>query len=361
MMQDQHAGLTEIAAQWEFEKESTITPFGSGLINHTWKVSTGKQDYILQRINQHVFRNPQAIAQNISRISTYLAQQSPQYLFPGPVKTRSGDELYCHPQSGCFRLFPFIKASHSIDVVRTTKQAYEAAKAFGRFTKLLSGFDANQLAITIPQFHDLQLRFQQFQTAVKQGNKKRLQQASELFQNLMSYKNIAEEYETIKTASGFKQRVTHHDTKISNVLFDRADNALCVIDLDTVMPGYFISDVGDMIRTYLSPVDEGEADVSKIVIRNDYFKAIVSGYLSEMNGELTDVEKMSFVYAGKFLIYMQALRFFTDYLNNDVYYGAAYETQNLVRTQNQLALLQRLYEAEPQLQQLVHEAQQACN
>jgi Ser/Thr protein kinase RdoA (MazF antagonist) len=172
----------------------------------------------------------------------------------------------------------------------------------------------------------------------------------------MHHRHIVDEYERIKNNPDFRLRVTHHDTKISNVLFDDTDNALCVIDLDTVMPGYFISDVGDMMRTYLSPAGEEERDFSKIEVRVDFFKAIVSGYLHQMNDALTDAEKESFVYAGKFLIYMQALRFFSDHLNNDVYYGAAYEGQNEVRAQNQVVLLQRLCEKESTLQALVQEA-----
>jgi Ser/Thr protein kinase RdoA (MazF antagonist) len=344
-----------IAALWGLEKEATITPFGTGLINHTWKVQSGGKAYILQRINQEVFRQPEAIAQNISRISQHLSQHAPQYRFVAPVKTTAGAEMSCDPERGCLRLFPFVAGSHSIDVVHTTKQAYEAAKAFGQFTRLLDSFDAASLQTTIPHFHDLSLRFQQFEAAVEKGNQERLRRAPELFQTLMHHRQIVDEYERIKKNPDFRMRVTHHDTKISNVLFDDTDNALCVIDLDTLMPGYFISDVGDMMRTYLSPAGEEERDFSKIEVRVDFFKAIVSGYLHQMNDALTDAEKESFVYAGKFLIYMQALRFFSDHLNNDVYYGAAYEGQNLVRAQNQVVLLQRLCAQESALQALVQE------
>lgn len=354
-MQNVYLVPEQIKAAWGFEKDTRVIPFGNGLINHTWKVTNGTQEYILQKINQQVFHNPQAIAQNISSISRYFSRQAPHYLFAAPVPTVRGDAMYCHPEFGCFRLFPFIQNSHSVDVVSTTKQAYEAAKAFGRFTLLLSAFDANALAVTIPDFHNLTLRYSQFETATATGNKDRLQKGSKLFQNLIAHRSLVDDYEQIKTDSQFKIRVTHHDTKISNVLLDEDANALCVIDLDTVMPGYFISDVGDMMRTYLSPAGENETDFSKIKIRVAYFKAIVSGYLHQMNGELTDAEKHSFVYAGKALAYMQALRFFTDYLNNDVYYGAAYETHNLVRAQNQAVLLQRLCEDEAQLQMLVQQ------
>ena len=138
------------------------------------------------------------------------------------------------------------------------------------------------------------------------------------------------------------------------MLFNNNDKGLCVIDLDTVMPGYFISDVGDMIRTYLSPVSEEEKDFSKIQIRDEYFKAIAEGYLTEMNDELTATEKEHFVYAGKFMIYMQALRFLTDYLNDDIYYGSKYEGHNFIRANNQLTLLNRLIEKENHLSSLIN-------
>jgi thiamine kinase-like enzyme len=151
----------------------------------------------------------------------------------------------------------------------------------------------------------------------------------------------------------FKIRVTHHDTKISNVLFSEDDKGICVIDLDTVMPGYFISDVGDMFRTYLSPANEEEKDFSKIEIREDYFKAIWDGYMSEMGHELSKEEKAHFIYAGKFMIYMQAIRFLTDHINNDAYYGAAYPDHNFIRAGNQAALLERLMEKEATLNKMI--------
>ena len=143
-------------------------------------------------------------------------------------------------------------------------QAFEAAKAFGQFTRLLSHFTVEKLQTTLPDFHNLSLRYKQFSEALKNGNKIRLQQSHDLIKFIKENKNIVETYENILHNPAFKLRVTHHDTKISNVLFNEKDKGLCIIDLDTVMPGYFISDVGDMIRTYLSPVSEEEKDFSKI-------------------------------------------------------------------------------------------------
>ncbi|MEO6290022.1 MAG: phosphotransferase, partial [Ginsengibacter sp.] len=185
------------------------------------------------------------------------------------------------------------------------------------------------------------------------GNALRIEQSQKLIDAILKNKNIVNEFEKIKTNPQFKIRATHHDTKISNVLFDQNNKGLCVIDLDTLMPGYFISDLGDMLRTYLSPVSEEEADFSKIEIRKEYFASIIKGYLGELDNELTDVEKEHFVYSGKFMIYMQAIRFLTDHLNNDIYYGAKYDDHNFIRAGNQIVLLQKLADKEDELKQLI--------
>jgi len=202
----------------------------------------------------------------------------------------------------------------------------------------------------LPDFHDLSLRYRQFENAMENGNKQRILEAKELILFIISHQYIVDEFEHVKLK--IKTRCTHHDTKISNVLFNDSGCGMCVIDLDTVMPGYFISDVGDMMRTYLSPANEEEKDFSKIEIREEYFKAIADGYLSEIRNELSAIEKVHFVYAGKFMVYMQALRFLTDHLNNDIYYGAKYEGHNSVRANNQATFLKRIIEKEKLLQEI---------
>lgn len=336
--------MKEILQQFDIEA-TEIIPFGTGLINHTWLVKNGNKSYILQQINDGIFKKPELIEQNISLVAGYLEKHVPGYFFASPEPTTDGHGMFRN-NNGYFRVFPFVEGSHTIDVVQTPEQAYAAAAAFGRFTKILSGFDACKLNITLPSFHDLSLRYLQFEEALQKGNSERIAEASSLIEFLQSQSPIVGEYEKLKLDTQFKLRVTHHDTKISNVLFDENDKTLCVIDLDTIMPGYFISDVGDMMRTYLCPVSEEEADTSKIEVRDDFYKAIVDGYYSEMKEELSATEKEYFFYAGKFMIYMQALRFLTDYINNDVYYGARYEKHNLVRAKNQVVLLQRLLEKE---------------
>ncbi len=342
--------INVLLSQFNFDPlETKATPFGSGLINHTWLVTNKNKKFILQRINNKVFTNPGAIDDNINAINTYLKQHSPGYLFTAPVFSAGNKSLIKLNEDGYYRMFEFIAGSQTYTVLENPQLAYEAAQQFGRFTKLLSGFNIDNLQITLPSFHDLNLRYGQFAEASKNGNSSRVTQSSEIISALESYKYIVDIFNNIPQNPSFKKRVTHHDTKISNVLFSKDNKGICVIDLDTVMPGYFISDMGDMMRTYLSPAGEEETEYEKIAVREEYFDAIVQGYLSEMQDELSNEEKKYFIYAGKFMIYMQALRFITDYLQNDIYYGANYEQHNLNRAINQLTLLNIISDKEEYL------------
>jgi Ser/Thr protein kinase RdoA (MazF antagonist) len=342
-----------ILDQYGFSSDSyTISAFGTGLINHTWLVTEkiSSKQFILQRINHAIFKSPEAIACNISLIDTFLKKSYPDYLFEAPLKTIEGENMV-KSEGAYFRLYHFVEGSHTVDVVDDPKEAYEAARQFGKFTANLANFDARQLQITLPDFHNLPLRFEQFKMALEKGNPQRILQCREPIRKLLAYGYIAE---TASEIAKMPVRVIHHDAKISNVLFDGQNKGMCIIDLDTIMPGCYISDIGDMMRTYLSPVSEEEKEGFKHTIRIDYFEAIVSGYMSEMGKALTELEKSYFVYSGSFMIYMQALRFITDYLNDDVYYGAKYETHNLVRGENQLALLQR-YDDQKKIMQSIAE------
>lgn len=324
--------------------QAILERIGSGLINHTWKVWLEGQCFILQRINQDVFASPEDIACNTDIVAAYLKEQHPGYHFAAPLSSREGRSLIFREGEGYYRLFPFIDGSHSKDTVGTAEQAYEAARQFGRFTKLLSGLDADRLRITIPRFHDLEYRQAVFLKTIQEGDLRRKKEAKDLIRHLLEHAEIAAVYGKIRKSADFHIRVTHHDTKISNVLFDEAGKGICVIDLDTLMPGYFISDVGDMMRTYLSPVGEETDKASEIEVRTDFYQAIREGYCGEMESELSQEEKAHFFYSSLFMTYMQAIRFLTDYLNGDRYYAPAYPGHNLVRARNQYVLLQRLLE-----------------
>lgn len=325
----------------------------SGLINNTWKVKSGEEMYIVQRINDQVFKRPLEVAANIRMLGAYLKERFPTYLFVAPVPNLKGDDIHYENGQGYYRVFPFIKGSHTVDAVSNPEEAFQAAQQFGKFTRLLSGFDARSLYITIPDFHNVSLRSKQFETALSNGDAARIKQSRHLVDEIARYSHVVASFESIRKNPQVRQRVTHHDTKISNVLFDDHHQGLCVIDLDTVMPGYFISDVGDMMRTYLSPANEEEKDFDKIEVREDFFRSIVNGYLSSMGDELTHDEQELILYSGQFLIYMQAIRFLADYFNRDIYYGARYPEQNFVRAGNQLVLLRRLEEKSQILREIV--------
>lgn len=335
--------LAEILEQFDVRFKA-IESHGTGLINNTWKVVGVGKDYILQRVNQNVFKRPQDIDWNIRLMGDHIQKNHPEYFFVSPVATKSGETVYLKENYGWFRLFPFVDNSFTFAVVESPDLAYEAAFQFGKFTNVLSGLEATRLKITIPDFHNLTLRFRQFNEAIVNGDASRIKESNQLIKQLAGHAGIVEDFQKKTANAAFKIRVTHHDTKISNVLFNQHNKGICVIDLDTVMPGYFFSDVGDMMRTYLCPVSEEEKDFSKIHVRKEVFDAVIKGYRDAMAGELTGEELHSFLFAGKFMIYMQALRFLTDYLNNDVYYGSRYPGHNFVRAGNQLVLLEKLDE-----------------
>ena len=346
--------LQSIAPLYDFDPNNCkITSFGNGLINKTWILEVEGRKFILQKINTAIFKSPQLIAENIHQLNLFFKQRFPDYLFVHPIATPQADEMVLLPDGEYYRIFPFIEGSVTFNFVDNINLAFEAARQFGKFTHLLSTFEIDKLGITLPDFHNLNLRYRQFEISLSNGNINRIKDCKSAINFMKEHKNIVEIFNTLEQNINFKKRVTHNDTKISNVLFDTNGKAICVIDLDTVMPGYFISDVGDMLRTYLSPVSEEENDLSKIDVRVAFFDAIMKGYLSEMKDELSNDEKTHFVYAGKFMIYMQALRFLTDHFNNDVYYGSQYNGQNLIRCNNQIELLKQLLVKEDILQQSV--------
>lgn len=335
---------------------SGIKKFGSGHINNTFLL-TGKDGnrYILQKINTYVFKEPEVIARNQRLAADYLALHHPGYLFITPVPTVDGEELYQHDDE-YWRVIPFIADSTSVDQADSPKQAYEAAKQFGKLARNLHGIDLREFDYSIPNFHNLTLRYAAFQDAIRSAKDDRKAAAEELVNRFLQYSGIAITFEQLTTSKDFPDRLMHHDTKINNVLLHKDTfEGICVCDLDTLMPGKIISDLGDMVRTYVSPVSEEERDFSKITIREDYYEALMKGYLSEVGDTLTKTEREHLFYAGQFMIYMQGIRFLTDYLNGDVYYPIKYPEHNFDRAMNQLTLLERLMDKEPQLQKIIQD------
>lgn len=334
-----------------------IESYGSGLINNTFRLENKKgdkdHDLILQRINTHVFKEPYIIVKNHRKAADYLAEHFPEYFFLKPVPAADGKDLV-EFSGDYWRMLPYVAHTHSVNEADNPTQAYEAAKQFGKLANNLSGIEMGDLKPTIPNFHNLTLRYSDFQTAVNNSDTERRDKAEEIIDTFERYSEIPITYEELKTDNDFPDRLMHHDTKINNVLLDDETNkGVCVIDLDTLMPGKLISDLGDMVRTYVCPVSEEETDFSQIIIRDEYYEALMKGYLCELQDTLTGTEKEMLFYAGRFMIYMQGIRFLTDFLNGDVYYPIKYPLHNFNRAQNQLILLQRLDERENALRKII--------
>lgn len=335
--------LEKILSAYGLHNASTPLPVGNGLIHKTWRLSVGDRAYILQQVNRQVFREPHKIAENLRLLEAYITGSDPTYLFVSPLPTVTGDRM-CVLDGIYYRLFHYVDNSITYDVISSPDLAYEAAFQFGRFGKAFAGFDSRELTATISHFHDLGFREGNFREALANGNVERIRRSRELVHAAQHHMGITDEFRRIQMGNLINERVTHHDTKINNVLFNGEGKGITVIDLDTVMPGYFISDLGDMMRTYLSPANEEESDFTRIEVRTNFFEAIISGYLEHTRNILTPAEKGFIYFSGAFLIYMQAIRFLTDYLNNDEYYGARYDDHNFIRAGNQFTLLNKYIE-----------------
>jgi Ser/Thr protein kinase RdoA (MazF antagonist) len=327
--------MQSILEQYGWENATAI-PLSQGLINQTFDVHTAHGNFILQSINTQVFKDPFAIDHNIKAIGQYYNTNRQDQLFTHLVPNLRGETLIaCEGKQ--YRAFKKIEGI-ALDVLTTAAEAKEAAQQFGQFTASLTEFPIGELKVTIPQFHDLALRYHQFEQALIHGDSKRIDTAKDAILFLKSHQSYVKKWIHFTTNKEAHLRVTHHDTKISNVLF-KDENAICVIDLDTTMPGYFISDVGDMCRTYLCPVNEACQDLNQIKVIPERWTAIQNGYSEAMGGFLTNFEKDHFAFSGQSIIYMQALRFLTDYLQLDQYYKVDRPSQNLDRTLNQNQLL----------------------
>ncbi len=330
---------------FDFQKLVSALPFGTGHINDTFRVQIEEagsvKSYLLQRINHNVFRQPEAVMRNIHLVAEHLSRQEYPLEILAPLPALSGDFLYRDEVGNYWRVFPFFEKTTTFDKVETPEQAFEAARGFGVFARALDGMDASQLQPTIPGFHDGMQRLAYFKEVLKKAIPERLAEAkaevAEVLQNQLIFKKIA--------SLGLPQRAIHHDTKINNLLFDvQTLKAICVIDLDTVMPGIILSDFGDMMRTFTSAADEDETDVSKVEMRMPFFQALSEGFLSEMGSLLAPAEKDNLTEGGRWLTLMQAVRFLADYLEGDIYYKTKYPSHNLVRTRNQLKLFRSMTE-----------------
>ena len=326
--------------------ELTIEPLLGGLINHSFKVSSPtKAPFLLQQINQHVFQKPEKVQQNYINIWQFAEFEFTDIRLPAPLYYDRAKTLFVDGQKKCWRAFEFMDNTKTHAVPNSPAQAKSTAKAFAKLTAAFDDYNLNELNIVIPDFHNLSYRFEQFTESLQGEHYERMAKALPLIEKLKQRERYKHFFEVITGSGEFPQRLFHHDAKISNVLFRKTNGqVLCLVDLDTVMPGYYFSDLGDMIRSMACNQDESSTDFTQLQIRKDYYRAIVAGYLEIMDKYFTPSEKKYIHYAGLIMIYMQAIRFLADYLNGDIYYKTTYAEQNYDRALNQVTLLERLEE-----------------
>ena len=325
----------------------TITPLAGGLINHSWLVRCElKPSFLLQQINTHVFPRPEDVQHNYISISQYAEFEFTGLRLPYPKYVNQEESLFIDTHNNYWRAFEFIEDAYSPPVAERTTQVKATAKTFAKFTAAFNDFNTGQLKIVIPDFHNLLFRYFQLEESLNGELYERMVLALPLVNELLKRERYKHFYEFLtESPDSFPLRVMHHDAKIANVLFSKkTGKVICPVDFDTVMPGYYFSDFGDMIRSMTCSLDENSTDFDNLHIRTDFYKAILEGYLGVKDRFLTKPEKKYIHYAGLLMIYMQALRYMTDYLNGDVYYRITYPEQNFDRARNQLILLQRLEE-----------------
>jgi len=325
-------------------KITEVIPIEIGHINQTYKITLQEGQniavFVLQKINTEIFKKPLAIMDNIANIGHFLTKKSYPRKVLLPVENSQG-QYTVKVAENYWRLYPFIENTITYNQVDTTEQAYAAAFAFGEYTNYLDDFEAASLHTTIPNFHNTNLRYEQFLKATKSGVGERKRKAQAAINELLTYQYLLKRIRATK----LPLRVTHNDTKINNILFDKISGAaVCVIDLDTLMPDTLLYDYGDMVRTFTPVFDENSDNFAQIYVRKEMLNALTEGYLAGLDGQLTSLEKELLMYGGKLTIFEQALRFLTDYLQGDIYYKVTTEDQNLIRTKNQLCLLESLVE-----------------
>jgi hypothetical protein len=331
----------------EREDAIVVESLGNGLIHHTYRIAEPlhQKKLVLQAINTTIFTSPASIINNYQEIYTYLQSHHSKTSIPAPMPDKDGKLLWVDDEKNCWRASTFIENSYSPMNAVTEQEAYTVAKSFAAFTNSLGGIDITKLKEIIPGFHNLSLRFDQFEHAVKNAPVQRLLKATHIIAELRQRKKLVSFYGSIHHNKDYPDRVMHHDCKISNILFDKnTNNVICPVDLDTTMPGKFFSDLGDMIRTMACTVDENSTSWEEIEVRPSFYQSILKGYLEGAGNIFTSSEIENIHYSGLILTYMQSLRFVTDYLNGDVYYKISYSEQNLSRALNQLILLEKLEE-----------------
>ena len=340
--------IRQAAQAFGLGAEIKLRRYGSGHINDTFLAETGKPEdgaFILQRINQEVFQNPKALMDNIRGVTEYLkAAVEKEGGDPGRevlnlIPDREGNSCLRDRHGDCWRMYRFVQDSFCRDLARSPEELYECGRAFGHFQRLLAGYPADQLAETIPDFHNTPKRLRGRESAARAdgcGRAAGVQEELGFFMERSGRLGLAL---SMQQRGEIPLRVTHNDTKLNNVLLDRkTGRALCVVDLDTVMPGLSLYDFGDATRTGASTALEDERDLERVSLSLPFYTAFTKGFLEECAASLTEAEIRTLPY-GAWLMTMECgIRFLTDYLSGDTYFHISRREHNLDRCRTQIRL-----------------------
>ncbi len=333
--------------------------YGSGHINDTYAAVYDQAGtavrYILQRINHNVFRNPVALMDNVRRVTDHLAAKCTE--LPGStrrvltlVPTKAGASFLQDAQGSYWRCYLFIEQARTYDAVESEDQAFQAARAFAQFQQMLADLPAPRLHDTVPDFHHTPRRFEALERVIASDPAQRVRLAKAEIDFALRRRDIC----GVLIDAGLPERVTHNDTKFNNVMLDDATGeGICVIDLDTVMPGLALYDFGDMVRTATSPAKEDERDLSQVHMQFPMFEALLRGYLSAAGGFLTDEEKRLLPFAGKLITFEVGIRFLADFLAGDPYFKVHREGHNLDRCRTQFRLVESIEAQEKEMNDLL--------
>lgn len=338
--------ILEIASRFNTDGNPVkAEPLGNGLINDTYIVKTDNDKrYVLQRINTDIFRDPALLQRNLKLITDHirgiLQKQGCKDIgrrVLTPVKTKKDYELYVKSGEEAWRMTEYIEGSHTEENL-TPRMAACVGEAFANFHSYFATEDAPEISETIPDFHNIAFRLQQLRDAVRTDQARRLSEVKDMVDYLLSREEEMLRHELLHRQNKLPKRTAHCDTKVNNILFDSDGSILCVIDLDTVMPGFVLSDFGDFIRTGANTGKEDDENLDNVGVDMVIFRAFAEAYVHNAKF-LTTEEKRLLPFGARLLTYMQTVRFLTDYINGDIYYKTQYPKHNLIRTRAQLKLL----------------------
>jgi hypothetical protein len=338
-------------------------PYGSGHIHDTFRIETlGKEsdNYIIQRLNNKIFKNIPQLQDNIERVTVHLRNKLMEV--PGSdirreclqmIPAKDGKSWIMDRDGNYWRMFIFISNHRSYNLVDSPDKAFEGGKAIGRFQAMLADMPGKPLFETIPYFHDIEKRLETFISTVQRDPVKRAESAGPEIKQVLDRAENMKIILKLGREGKIPVRITHNDTKFNNILLDENDKALCVIDLDTVMPGYIHYDFGDAIRTVTNTAQEDEKDLAKVNMNLNLFRAYAEGYLSETGATLNNVEKEYLAFAPGLITYTIAVRFLTDYIDGDNYFKIHHAHHNLQRARAQLKLVRSMEEQYGEMHEII--------